>query len=128
MQEAALGAIADGYTHLVYNFVRAGDSMLQPGDECTFEKFDLEKLWWQQTEQRRLHKAKPDFAKLQQFTRLTLVFEKNAYTHQVINMSAKAADKTSKVLSSYDILAVRPSIQAEQVFEQICTRGEQDLI
>jgi len=64
MQEAALSAIADGYTHLVFNFLRSGDSILQPGDECIFQKFDLEKLWWQQSEQRRMHKQKPDFTKI----------------------------------------------------------------
>lgn len=29
MQEAALNAVLDGYTHLVYNFIRSGDTVLQ---------------------------------------------------------------------------------------------------
>jgi len=43
-------------------------------------------------------------------------------------MAAKTADKGAKVLNSYDLLAVKPSTQAEPVFEQICTRGEMDVI
>ena len=29
MQEAAINAVLDGYTHLVYNFIRTGDNILQ---------------------------------------------------------------------------------------------------
>jgi hypothetical protein len=45
MQEAAITAVIDGYTHLVYNFIRSGDTILQQHDECLFKPFDLAKLW-----------------------------------------------------------------------------------
>jgi hypothetical protein len=58
MQEAALNAVLDGYTHLVYNFIRSGDTVLQVQDECTFQPFDLSKLWEEQSESRRMAKLK----------------------------------------------------------------------
>lgn len=45
----------DGYTHVVYNFIRSGDTVLQAHDECTFKGFDLPKLWLE-TESRRMAK------------------------------------------------------------------------
>ncbi len=39
-QEAAISAVLDGYTTLVYNFIRAGTA-LNPNDNCAFEGFDL---------------------------------------------------------------------------------------
>lgn len=45
MQEAALNAVLEGFTHLVYNFIRTGDTILQQHDECFFQPFDLQKLW-----------------------------------------------------------------------------------
>ena len=40
-QEAAIAAVLDGYTTLVYNFIREGTA-LNPNDNCTFEGFDLQ--------------------------------------------------------------------------------------
>ena len=44
-KECVFSAICDGYTHLVYNFVRSGQSQLTDRDICNFEGFDLEALW-----------------------------------------------------------------------------------
>ena len=41
IQEAAINAVIDGYTHIVYNFIRNGDTVLQSHDECQFKGFDL---------------------------------------------------------------------------------------
>ena len=39
-QEAAISAILDGYTVIVYNFVRDGSTKLGPLDLCQFRGFD----------------------------------------------------------------------------------------
>ena len=39
-QEAAISAILDGYTVLIYNFIRAGTALNQ-NNNCAFEGFDL---------------------------------------------------------------------------------------
>lgn len=81
-QEAALSAILDGYTTIVYNFLREG-SMLQAHDNCEFTGFDLQKLW-SESESRRLHKGdsvQPNFSKIKQYTRLTLCLTSTAYIH-----------------------------------------------
>lgn len=39
-QEAAIQAVLDGYTVIVYNFMRDGSTPLSPLDECTFHGFD----------------------------------------------------------------------------------------
>ena len=43
-EEAAISAILDGYTVLVYNFLRTG-ATLTPQDSCEFKGFDLEKAY-----------------------------------------------------------------------------------
>lgn len=70
----------------------------------------------------------PNFSKVQQFTRLTINFTSNAYIHQVINLGAKSADKQTKVLNSYDLIAIRPCYLSEQVFEQSSTKSDVDII
>ena len=42
--EAAIAAILDGYTVLVYNFIKDGTQLL-PCDECNFKGFDLKQVW-----------------------------------------------------------------------------------
>ena len=37
----------DGYTVLVYNFLREG-TQLMPFDECDFKGFDLSQIWHEQ--------------------------------------------------------------------------------
>jgi len=99
----------------VYNFIRKG-SVIVSQDTCEFKGFDLAKAWDENTEMRSLPKfssegsglLKPDFTKIQQFTRLTLCFDSPAYIHQVINLGAKPSDKSTKILYTYDLLAVRP--------------------
>ena len=44
-KECAFTAIMDGYTHIVYNFVRSGQTQLIDRDMCTFKGFDLEEIW-----------------------------------------------------------------------------------
>lgn len=46
----------------------------------------------------------------------------------MINLGAKAGDVTTKVLNSYDLIAIKPSTQTEQVFEQICSKSDCDII
>lgn len=61
----------DGYTHLVYNFLRKG-SVIVSQDTCEFKGFDLEKAWGETTDMRNLPKfsaegsglLKPDFTKV----------------------------------------------------------------
>jgi hypothetical protein len=36
--------VLDGYTVLVYNFIREGTQLL-PCDECDFKGFDLKQVW-----------------------------------------------------------------------------------
>lgn len=43
-------------------------------------------------------------------TRLTIDFATNAHIHQLINLGAKTADKGTKVLNSYDLVAIKPSV------------------
>ena len=41
------------------------------------------------------------------------------YIHQVINLGAKAAEKSTEILNTYDLIAVRPDNQS--LFEQAFT-------
>lgn len=45
VKECVFQAILDGFTHVVYDFVRSGDTQLSDLDNCTFRGFDLEKVW-----------------------------------------------------------------------------------
>ena len=132
-QHAALSAVLDGYNCIVYNFVRDGQQQLQDRDICEFKGFDLEKVWVDSVENKQLPKNnnnlfKPDFSKIRQFTRLTLCFTTVSYIHQIINIQAKPLDKSSKVVNSYDLLAVRPSHEQETLFDQLTTKSDADLI
>ena len=50
--------------------------------------------------------------------------------HSMINMSAKSADKSIKILNTYDIIAMRPPPPDNQkvIYEQIFTKGDADII
>lgn len=80
----------DGYTVLVYNFMRDGSTPLSPLDQCEFHGFgDLEEIFNDQMEQRNLANLptkalgviKPNFSKVRQLTRLTLVVSQGTYIH-----------------------------------------------
>ena len=61
-----MSAILDGYNVLVYNFIREGNA-LTPNDTIEFKGFDLDKLWSDSEDQRRMSKkvaSKPDFSKI----------------------------------------------------------------
>ena len=54
VEECVFGAINDGYTHVVYNFVRNGATQLTDKDICKykgqiFRGFDIEKIWNEQS-------------------------------------------------------------------------------
>ena len=49
----------------------------------------------------------PDFSRVRQFTRLTLMITPTSI-HTVINISGKAGEKTTKILETYDLIAMRP--------------------
>ena len=50
-QEAAISAILEGYTVIVYNFIRDGNTPLAATDTCEFRGFnDLEQIFNEQTE------------------------------------------------------------------------------
>ena len=75
---------------IVYNFVREGSSPLGPLDVCEWHGFDnLQEIYEQQQEQRILSKAsnnslgliKPNFGRVRQLTRLTLVVSQGTYIH-----------------------------------------------
>ena len=136
MQEAAISAILDGFTVIVYNFFRDGNTPLTLLDKCEFHGFDnLEQIFNEQVEQRSLahlpRKAlgviRPNFLKVRQLTRLTLVISQGTYIHQTINMGIKAGDKATCVLNSYDLVAVRP-LQQESLFEAAFTKSDADII
>jgi len=89
-QEAAISAICDGYSVVVYNFVRDGSSPLGPLDTCEFRGFpNLEQIFNEQTESRSLTRlparaiglVRPNFKKVRQLTRLTLVVSQGTYIH-----------------------------------------------
>ena len=52
--------------------------------------------------------VRPNFRKIRQLTRLTLVFSQGTYIHATVNLGSKAGDKTTKIINSYDVVAVRP--------------------
>ena len=135
-QEAAISAILDGYTVIVYNFIRDGTTQLAQTDMCDFHGFDnLEQIYNEQTEQRNLARLpprargviRPNFRKIRQLTRLTLVFNQGTYIHATISLGTKAADKTTKILNSYDLLAIRP-LDQESLFETAFTKSDADII
>ena len=45
VKECVYSAIMDGYTHVVYDFIRNGCSQLTKADICGFKGFDMEQLW-----------------------------------------------------------------------------------
>lgn len=45
-----------------------------------------------------------------------MIFNQGTYIHQTINLGAKAGDKATQVLNSYDLVAVRP-LDQEALFE-----------
>ncbi|CDW90528.1 rnase p subunit p30 family protein [Stylonychia lemnae] len=138
MQEMALSSINDNYTRLVFNFIKNG-GQLTDKDSCQFKAFDLEKLW-NQSEQRGLPKFDspviPNFDNIKQYTRLTIICDDPKVVHQIIvifipkiliqNLSS-GEKKQYGIINSYDLLAVRTS-ESEQLFEQICTKSDVDII
>ena len=60
-------------------------------------------------------------------TRLTIVFRQGTYVHNVENLSNKAGSKETKILNSYDVVAVRP-LDQENVFERAFTKSDADII
>ena len=51
--------------------------------------------------------------------------------HSVINISGKAGEKTTKILDSYDLIAMRPDPKQnkqETIYEQVFTKGDGDII
>ena len=93
-------AILDGYTSIVYNFVRDGNSQLTESDRCVFKPLDLEELWTEQNKAsdgalsavslpkftglgRPTHKNLNEFIK--QSTRLTVVMENTSFLHNFKN-------------------------------------------
>ena len=45
----------------------------------------------------------------------------------MINLSAKVADKATKILNTYDIIAMRPA-QTQELYEQTFNKGDADII
>lgn len=116
--------------------MRDGSTPLSPLDQCDFHGFEnLEAIFNEQMEQRNLANLptkalgviKPNFSKVRQLTRLTLVVSQGTYIHQTINLGAKAGDKSTKLLNSYDIVAIRP-LQTESLYEQAFTKSDADII
>lgn len=111
-----MGAVLDGYQTIVYNFIRDGSTQLNLLDSCDdFKGFDLEKEFNEETQMKRLAKVKgnlgqiaPDFKRVNQISRLTIVCSSAATIHAYINLGAKSGDKTTKVLNTYDLIALRP--------------------
>lgn len=112
MQEMAVASINDGYTKIVYNFIKNG-GQLTDKDACPFAGFDLEKIW-NEAESRGLPKftggtpVAPNFKNITQYTRLTLICDDAKVVHQIMSLSSGEAKKTS-VIGSFNIFAVRTS-------------------
>jgi len=89
-KECVFSAVNDGYTHVVYNFVRLGSSQLSEADTCTFKGFDLEQLWHEESLK---NNSLPKFKNLvrpsnknlneyiKQSTRLTVVLDTISFIH-----------------------------------------------
>ena len=45
----------------------------------------------------------------------------------MINLGTKGADKSTQILNSYDLIAVRP-LEKEALFEQAFTKADADII
>ena len=45
----------------------------------------------------------------------------------MINLGAKTGDKTTKILNTYDVIAMRPT-QTQDLYEQAFTKGDADII
>ena len=45
VKDCIFQAIMDGYSHIVYNFIRNGSTQLTDRDICNFKGFDIENLW-----------------------------------------------------------------------------------
>mgnify|MGYP001373296664 CR=1 FL=1 len=110
-----------------------------PHDECTFRGFDLKKAWQEQEHiksipnlgsnkigKQAVASIEPDFASVKQFTRLTMVFTSATQIHQMINMTAKPADKCTAILNSYDLIALRTDQEA--LADQAFTKSDADII
>ena len=72
----------------------------------------------------------PDFGKVRQFTRLTMMMTPTSI-HSVINLSGKAGEKATKILNTYDLVAMRPDPKQnkqETIYEQVFTKGDGDII
>ena len=141
-KECAFAAINDGYTHIVYNFVRSANSQLNESDICTFKGFDLEALWHEFSIKQYLPKFKqlirPSNKNLneyiKQYTRLTVVIDSVSYIHNFVNLVSDSNNKTS-IIDSYNILALRCKPKAgtnnndvASLFEQLCTKTDCDII
>ena len=51
--------------------------------------------------------------------------------HSVINLSGKAGEKATKILNTYDLVAMRPDPKQnkqETIYEQVFTKGDGDII
>ena len=123
VRQCVYQAIMDGYTHIVYNFVRSGNSQLTERDTCTFKGFDLEELWNEQaalggsTKQEKAvamplpkydQVGRPSTKNLNtvitQSTRLTVCLENATYMH---NFKNQQSNPKHAILLSYDLIALR---------------------
>ena len=71
--------------------------------------------------------VKPNFSRVRQLTRLTLVVSQGTYIHQMINLGTKQAEKSTEILNSYDLIAVRP-VDNQSLYEQAFTQADADII
>ena len=56
-----------------------------------------------------------------------MVVANGGQIHQMINLGAKTGDKTTKILNTYDVIAMRPA-QTQDIYEQAFTKGDSDII
>ena len=96
-KECVFAAINDGYTEVVYNFVRYGNSQLTDADICSFKGFDLEQMWHEFSLNSKTSML-PKFKQLcrpsnqnlneyiKQYTRLTVVVDSASYLHNYNNL------------------------------------------
>lgn len=142
VKECAFAAINDGYTNLVYNFVKDGSNNLSEMDTCKWSGFDLEELWQEFSSTKSLPKFKqpvrPTTKNLneyvKQYTRLTINLENMVYFNNFKNLNVNANPKVP-IINSYDLFAIRPTcvktekaVDPEKVFENVCRNSECDVI
>lgn len=142
VKECAFAAINDGYTNLVYNFVKDGQNNLSEMDICKWRGFDLEELWREFGSSKSLPKFKqavrPTTKNLneyvKQYTRLTINLDTMLYFNNFKNLNVNANPKVP-IINSYDLFAIRPACvknekatDPEKIFENVCRNSECDII